>query len=395
MSTQTMTITAKPIEMNRDHCLAGVGRVEKILERYKGWNDPLSKRLVRWGNGVAEAAKTLKSEPEEHLPAIVRGWQERLDQLMVNPITQNPLQDPVIERNWTWERNIHTLYRSQFPLSPLDGQVMNSEPLPHLFAAELIQIRRLKTDSRALVAIDTGLSSGSLASAQPQLRQLARNAVLREQCLQLQEDMNDDLVHMTQSAAAEAAQTEQVVRRAEQSAEEHAAALKEEINSLKAGYEEAMRTMNADITFIEEAYRSSTDILQQENALERENNAVLREQLEREIAAKRQEMEELAQTVRQRTAQLTEQLVSIQTTSTETLAATSDTHRREIVMIQGQRDDAQAAASQLSTQLRQADARIAEMRTELREIRAVVASQQGQIQQLRNAANDDDGCIIS
>jgi hypothetical protein len=383
-----------------------VRNVKLILQRYEGWNDRLSRKLVRWGNGVVEAARVMGSEPVERLPVIARAWQARLDGLLVDQLTATPLRDPVVERDWTWERGMHALYRGQFRLSPLDKQPMSPEPPPHLFAQALIQMRRPEVASQELVVSDQqdSLQVAACGAKLPRskLRQLAKNAVVREGLVEFQERLGDDLVRMRQTAAAEAEQTEEVVREAERRAEEHEAGLKEQIDSLSREFEQTVQSLNEQATLTEERFRGAEARIRQEIASTNGENADLRHQLEElqrnrdiEVAAKRQELAVAILMTRQNVERLTAQLVSVQTTFTESLTTTDQTHQRQIVMVQGQRDELQAEAGQMSAQLRESSAQVAALRTQLRQTQAVQASQQRQIQQLQNDSGGGGGCIVS
>ncbi|MEI6242167.1 MAG: hypothetical protein WCP39_02040 [Chlamydiota bacterium] len=58
-------------------------------------------------------------------------------EILINPLDRSALQDPVIERTWTWERWMHEEYRKHFQESPLNGKPMNGETPAHLFAQDL------------------------------------------------------------------------------------------------------------------------------------------------------------------------------------------------------------------------------------------------------------------
>jgi hypothetical protein len=122
------------------NCEQAINDVTDILWDYKDWTDPLSKSLSQWGVDVLK----LKSVTDEGLLNTALTMIEYLQKnILVNPldcVNHSPLSDPVLERQWTWEKS----WFKQWPLiddtglSPFDKQPMGAVK-PHTFALEMLK----------------------------------------------------------------------------------------------------------------------------------------------------------------------------------------------------------------------------------------------------------------
>ncbi len=109
-----------------------------ILDRYESWHDPFSERLFRWGVEILPS-----NLPEGHIPSeeeIAYGAQkvdELTREILISPLDRAPLREPVLERQWLWERWQLEDFQTLFLLSPFDGMPFE-EIQRHRFAEELL-----------------------------------------------------------------------------------------------------------------------------------------------------------------------------------------------------------------------------------------------------------------
>ncbi len=113
----------------------------QMIADHPDWMDPTSLRLKKW------AHKTILSyrlNPQD-LTALNARLQKLLGSILQNPMSGYPLNDPVLERSWIWEKTaleefthlFKCLFPQQVPQSPIDnGQLEN--PHPHLFAKAIL-----------------------------------------------------------------------------------------------------------------------------------------------------------------------------------------------------------------------------------------------------------------
>ncbi len=100
-------------------------KLNAILKLHENCDDFLSKRLERWGD------KTVDFNLQSRV--------EKLHRLLVHPIFQTPLKNPLLDRYWVWEPQDLAWYQKfKNPNSPYDGIKMAPELHPHPLAQALL-----------------------------------------------------------------------------------------------------------------------------------------------------------------------------------------------------------------------------------------------------------------
>lgn len=109
-----------------------------ILLKYEEWNDPLSVRLLKWGDRtyVSASEQEFVLNAETMIKAKKR-INKLLKNVLINPLDTSPLLDPVLERHWTWERVFLEDYQTLTSKSDYDNEEMNPM-VPHKFARKMI-----------------------------------------------------------------------------------------------------------------------------------------------------------------------------------------------------------------------------------------------------------------
>ncbi len=117
-----------------------VDGLNQILDKYPDNSDFLSRDLHNWaGNLSEEAFEKRLADPQEQMMVAIRHIGVLFFEVVINPLNKMPLSDPVVERNWVWERKMHQEWRERYKgISPLDGLQMAENPVPHSFAKEII-----------------------------------------------------------------------------------------------------------------------------------------------------------------------------------------------------------------------------------------------------------------
>jgi hypothetical protein len=120
-------------------CQEEIDKISDIMWAYKDWKDPLSKDMSRWGVDLFK----LRDVPENELVDAALHMVDTLQKkILVNPldyVNHSPLEEPVLERQWTWEKS----WLEKWPLldgtgiSPFDKLPMQATK-PHFFAIKML-----------------------------------------------------------------------------------------------------------------------------------------------------------------------------------------------------------------------------------------------------------------
>jgi hypothetical protein len=423
MSTQTVTLSLQPplCAASLPDYVAAAEELSRILGVYHECDDTLSQDLLLWGTGVLRTIVEHRDDSEDGIATLA---QERLGvlsrEILINPIDQRPLEDPVIERGWTWEHRMHAEYRNFFLTSPLDDQPMSSEPSSHLFASEMIHwMHRVPTlRARAAVAIPSGNGAlrqvglpGTFSQLAPFLpvvyQQLAQAAVVRRQNRQLREQMEYALVRVDQCMVQMRDRSRQAVEEAVARAREHEAALQERIALINRTHQDTLAGLNGQIASMEERHRAGVAAFEQQMAATDQANIAAVNGLRRQIEAMNQEhqlarvalerqIELRTQENRQEVARLDAQLVQTTQANQAAMATIAATHGRTVAGLQNQIAENVVRLGQTQAHLAAAETRNAQSAAEIQNTRSALAQAQQRISQLQNeVANSDGGGFCS
>lgn len=112
-------------------------RLADILERFQNCNDDLSQQLFKWGsNAVILTAIAEGMDLSEFKVKVEKELETLAREILVNPMTHQPLQVPLIDREWVWEKSILDDYLELSNISPFDGLPIQAKT--HEFALAMI-----------------------------------------------------------------------------------------------------------------------------------------------------------------------------------------------------------------------------------------------------------------
>ncbi len=152
----SMTLNWRPLNYQeaRDELI-------EILDRYETWNDPFSQRLFRWGVEILPAHLPDDYVPnEEEVAYGAQKIEELRKQILISPLDRAPLREPVLEREWLWERWQLEDFQTLYHLSPFDGMPFE-EIRRHRFAEELLYWLQSLAENRS-PSLGESSSSGEL-----------------------------------------------------------------------------------------------------------------------------------------------------------------------------------------------------------------------------------------
>ncbi len=146
----TMTVTAVsspltgsfPLSQKEQNPEVYVEAICEILEKYKDWKDPLSKKLFAWGVDVISI--DLERMSQTAIDQRVLGLADELaSKILLNPLDHSPLVKPMLDRSlWVWEKESLDDYRYIAPKanSPFDNKPF--DVTPHHFALDILEWTR-------------------------------------------------------------------------------------------------------------------------------------------------------------------------------------------------------------------------------------------------------------
>jgi hypothetical protein len=132
-----------------------------IIEKNGEWKDTLSRQLLKWGFEVLSLEFPENIEFEMQTEANKR-INDLLHKILINPLDQTTLEDPILEGDWVWEKWMLDDYQESFlqfsskVISPFYGKEIE-KIIPHTFAKEMLVWARsisLLTNSLSKEVID-------------------------------------------------------------------------------------------------------------------------------------------------------------------------------------------------------------------------------------------------
>jgi hypothetical protein len=383
-----------------------VDSLSLILERYPGWDDILSKKLFTWGIDTCKMAIKNGAKGLTIIAAIAQERFDELSKILVNPLDGSPLQEPVLEREWTWEAWQHAECRRLFSsVSPLDGEPMSPNPPSHLFVKEMIDWLHQQTTSSALIlrpASSSDLSPVELVvlSNDPISLKLRRwNYQVRAK-VAVQKPVDEEMDKVTQRLDQGAIQ----LREGNQQAREEAlvqrtardAALQQQFDSVVRTCQQTLDAKDAATAAMQAFYEASHAEEVRHNL---ENAAAvqtlgkrfadMQQQSQLDRAASIQQNEATNQRWTKAFSELEDQTRSTTRISQEAVTSLTGT----VTGLQTQVVEQQKELHQAQGQLHQANAQNAQNVQVMQNQCGTIAQMQQEICRLRNA--DDGWCVIS
>jgi hypothetical protein len=408
------TMTVASVVTQASNFESQIDRLTDILDQYQGYNDSLSKSLFRWGASVLQiAVKHYSSATEEMAKIASERIHELATELLVNPLDGRSLQDPILERDWTWEREVHQDCRQLFKtISPLDGEVMNKTPAAHFFAQEMIVWAKVFTPAEEAASTQLSLfvegSSTAAAVRRFVYQRLAKAAIVQKQQRDLQESMEFALISVDESMVRMRALDLSVMERAEEKAACHEAALDRQIGSITQVHRDHLTELSGQISFMEESHRKSVAELENRIASVDQTNIAVSDALRAQLIEMHQAHKSAVVALdaqiqaanvahQQAVSRLETQLsttAAAHSTAISTISSMTHTHREAVTKLEGRVVASVAHASQVQVSLSQAEMRNAQCAAEIRQLRRDYDYARSDIRRLQEELNDDDSCTI-
>lgn len=141
MSTMTITESVRALALEALPPVSVAKELQEslcaILERYRSWKDPLSKKLFAWG--VEVISLDLKGDnfsPQAQERALILA-DELARKILINPFDNSSLTEPMLDRErWVWEKSMLDDVRTLTPNSPFTNKPF--DVTPHHFAWDII-----------------------------------------------------------------------------------------------------------------------------------------------------------------------------------------------------------------------------------------------------------------
>ncbi len=291
MASGTLTVTISPVAIERGHSPTPISfpliatqesvRIDDdhnallddlaaIIYKYDSWKDRLSERLFTWGVKVLMVKLPMDRDLDSEQVAWVQKKVDKLKNvILVNPMDDAPLEEPVLERMWTWEQWMLEDYQRLQSYSPFDGKLM-AAATSHDFAIDMLSwIKRLPQwvhvpSSSDLVEVDDTpfLNREDMLSAESKEERQAKlfNYMLyaRDEALaaKIDEEMTQPLektakaVSLVWGLAKEVIQKEVAV--AEQRIETHQKQVDETLAQREIIHDQRIAALNGKVSYVEQ-----------------------------------------------------------------------------------------------------------------------------------------------
>lgn len=262
----------------KDACEQALDELTAILVDHESWDDPLSKRIFKWG---AEVLQFDLTDERGFTEAFRSNVQKKINHLtreiLVNPLDKAPLQKPIlVDSEWVFEEWMYKDYIQFFDVSPFSRKPIKNV-ISHIFAEKMVQWAEtinvfildfdfpstsitVAQEQKDLMVVNgpivlsqsalTGQAANSQLVAQSKMITytiLAQNALL-EKGLQL---MRKEIEQSTQTVARFREQMQLMIRQekalAEQQARAHEQALNQRINQIENTHGAVVNVLNSNI----------------------------------------------------------------------------------------------------------------------------------------------------
>jgi hypothetical protein len=241
-----------------------------IFEKFEEQTDPLSINIRHWGANLFEtAANTANSEK------IMQIVQECLGilvyEILVDPINQAPLKDPILERSWVWERQMHSEYRKHFSVSPLDEIAMLENPPPHFFAKEMLAwVKGIES------IVPQRQTSATISQEQMTLLAKAHAARSKELARQIQEKMEWGLVEVKRETASIQEASTLAMEKAVQNAMQAQQELERQVEIIQKIHAETLAGLQKQMSWREDVHKTKIAALEKRfSSLDQVNSATM------------------------------------------------------------------------------------------------------------------------
>ncbi len=372
-------------------------RLVPILEGFEGSTDFLSTRLRTWGVEVFQLVGTHASDSLENISRLAsEKLKELTEEILVDPLLNRPLRDPVIERNWIWERSVHTECRDLFPEgSPLDREGMEENPAPHFFALAMIVFARSVNPSATQTDNQVSLfrNDPSLGDARRfTYHTLAQNAIRGRRQQEMREKMKIMIASNNHLMAEIYRQDAEALGDVALRTAEHEAALERRLNSITQVYQSTIDGINEQITFMEDAHRIRVANLETEIAAIEHTNSSVAGQLRDQLAEICTTHQSTVSNLNRQVDSITQEARSLEgrlNSAVQSHQSAMSAANSRITEVSQKADKATSQLSVATQKSKEQEEAIRNMHNEMRHLRNRVSDLQWEVD------NQDSSCTIS
>ncbi len=312
-----------------------IGQLSSLLHEYKECDDHLSKTILLWGMQTLDKANEQLLNRDKDLKKIADELlQELARQILVNPIDRAPLQEPRLERKWTWERWMHAECKNLGVMrSPLDGDLMEDVPKEHFFAKRMLVWMRATqsilgfSQERQVVVMDC---LEPLGEADPSVKKmmaiayqtLGHRVAETQQKQEAKRIAEEGLMRVHDALARYEEISRQVIVKAKEQSLITKRQIQERITSIEGTYSQTIADLQRQIEMIDKAHASDREALENRIAIMDDSReaivSVLKEDLEKmnlqhhdSVVKLTKQIEEITLSTNHQVLRLTKQLDSI------------------------------------------------------------------------------------
>lgn len=410
MST-TLTVT-----LEKTDYVKSVEELGNILTLYANCDDAKSKSIHFWGKGVLKAVIEHKDDPIEVIDTIARVKITVLGtEILVDPVTDRPLREPVLERDVTWEWSTHEEYRRLFKKSPFDGLDMLEKPPLHEYVAAMVKWMNSVTTTKDIAAahaaaapfdagqlIPLGGSPKTDESRRVFYQQLPQLTVLKKQLRGMREGMSQAMVQSDLSLEEIMKRSFPIIAEAQQKADEHEAAVNKRLDSIEKTYQGTVDGLKTQIDSMKKQHHDELEVLERELEAVDQANIQAVETLTARIdelkASHRHAEAELQNQIDARhlehvqtVARLGNQLAEATQVNEVSMNTLNETHRRDHEALGERINELEAKEARLKDSLKDECEANLTHQMEILRLKADLANKQQQINQLNQRLNNMDG----
>jgi len=268
---QTTTLILKLKPSLKESLVDSINTLAQILDTYESWEDHLSLRLYEWGARVIEVAPKFNKDTDANLKLKVDEYIHVLmREILLNPLNGLPLKDPILDREWVWEKSMLDEYKTLSLLSPYDAKPINATV--HLFAKAMLGwVQSLPYTSECLLKYSASPENASTSTNVTPSMQFSEKVMLLMAYSRMAGVAMECQNHINGTIQLKEAKrllvqcrrdTEERIREATARAEKNAKEREDEINKNTASLEKSHKTT---IAGVEKHYQTELGVASQNN----------------------------------------------------------------------------------------------------------------------------------
>jgi hypothetical protein len=387
-------------------CERSLDDLTEILLDHESWNDPLSKRMFKWGAKVLQFDLTKDLELSKVFQSNVKKQIDRLaTKILVNHLDKAPLKNPLLVNNeFVWEEWMLNDYLDLPKTSSFDQEQFKNV-VPHAFAQEMLEwmetinsflpvfdapstslIPVQGQEGRMVVNKPIVLSQSAMTSHTANAQQVAQfkliSYTMLVQNMHLKRNMRSmrkEIEHSTRAVELFREQMQLIIREekalAERQANAHEQALNQRIGHIEKAHETTVNVLNSRIDANSQQLKNAQEKLELTDQNCRSKEVLIQNLLQEEI--RRAELS----IVHER--QIEQQIGRIETT-----------HQNNVNVLNSRIDEESNRHRATRVQLNQTEKTCQEQAASINQLRSAYAQKAAEVAQLQNQNNDSGWCSI-